>query len=73
MLPGKFRNVDPLKSLETFLVIFASSNSSRKATKLHEKGNFDRDFENWGATCPLYPPVPTSMLISPKVLRSGVS
>ena len=44
-----------------FTRYFASSESSRKATKLHDKGHFVQDFEKCGGPVPLYPPVPTSM------------
>ena len=44
-------NVDPLKLMKTFilLLICASSASSRRATKLHEKEHFARDVEKLGA------------------------
>ena len=42
-----------LRSSEVF--IFAFSKFSGKATKLHEKGRFTRDFKKWGGgTFPLY-------------------
>ena len=47
-----------------FLFIFASSKSSRMATKLHEKRHFALVFEKWGGgTCPVCPLVPTSMIL----------
>ena len=54
MLPGEIFNVDPLKSLETFIliVVFASSKLSRRANKLHVEDNFARIFKRRGARVP---------------------
>ena len=43
------------------LVVFAPSESSRRAIKLHEKGHFARDFEKGGGYEHLCSSVPTSM------------
>ena len=49
------------------MVIFASSESSRRATKLHEKGHFARDIEKRGHVPPMPPPIPTSMVIMQEI------
>ena len=50
-----------MTKISYFSTYFASSKGSKRATKLHEKGHFTRDFEKWG-TYLLCPQVPTSMI-----------
>ena len=55
MLPLKILKLR--SSVETCIlqVVFASLESSRRATKLHEKGHFAQDFNKWGACAPCAP------------------
>ena len=56
------REILRLQSSEIARNVYFSSTFSRRATKLREKGHVARDFEKqWGCTCPLSRPVPTSM------------
>ena len=58
MLPCKFLNLYLLKSPEAciFLFLFAFSKFLRRATKLHEKGNFALVSEKWGGhASPVFP------------------